>query len=200
MSWTALPTADRVDAVSASSLDTDDIRSFNAITGNFPAEFGGRNGTIIQIQPKSGINEKTFGSFSTNHGNFRTNDVAGSFGSSFKNKFGIYISGAASRSSRFLDPVDERNFNNRGRRLNLNLRADWQPDEKDIFIFNLGINGANTRWRIRLLTWFEYAPGDAKSFDEILKILRATEEWNYVEREIDIRVQRIWGDWFFRYF
>lgn len=138
-----VPTADRVDAVSASSFDTDDIRSFNAITGNFPAEFGGRNGTIIQIQPKSGINEKTFGSFSTNHGNFRTNDVAGSFGSSFKNKFGIYTSGAASRSSRFLDPVDERNFNNRGRRLNFNLRADWQPDEKDIFIFNLGINGAN---------------------------------------------------------
>lgn len=41
------------------------------------------------------------------------------------------------------------------------------------------------------LTWFEFAPDDAESFDELLKILRATEEWNYVEREIDIRVQRI---------
>lgn len=138
-----VPTADRVDQVSASSFDTDDIRSFNAITGNFPAEFGGRNGTIVQIQPKSGIGEKTFGSFSTNYGNFRTNDAAGGFGTSFKNKFGVYASGAWSRSSRFLDPVDELNFNNRGRRLNFNLRADWQPDEKDIFIFNFGANGAN---------------------------------------------------------
>ncbi len=138
-----VPTADRVDQVSASSFDTDDIRSFNAITGNFPAEFGGRNGTIIQIQPKSGINEPLSGSFSTNHGNFLTNDAAGSFGGSLKNKFGVYTSGAWSRSSRFLDPVDERDFNNRGLRLNFNFRADWQPTTRDIFIFNFGANGAN---------------------------------------------------------
>ena len=138
-----VPTADRVDAVSGSSFDADDIRSFNAITGNFPAEFGGRNGTVIQIQPKSGYGERLFGGFSTNHGNFRTNDAAASFGGGLTRKFGIYTSGAWSRSSRFLDPVDERNFNNRGRRLNFNLRADWQPTAKDIFIFNLGTNGAD---------------------------------------------------------
>lgn len=138
-----VPTADRVDAVSGSSFDTDDVRSFNAITGNFPAEFGGRNAAVIQIQPKSGINERLFGGFSTNHGNYGTNDAAASFGGNLKNKFGIYTSGAASRSGRFLDPVDERNYNNRGRRLNFNLRADWQPTAKDIFIFNVGINGAD---------------------------------------------------------
>ena len=41
------------------------------------------------------------------------------------------------------------------------------------------------------LTWFEYAPEKANEFDELVKTLRETEEWNYVEREIDIRVQRI---------
>ena len=38
------------------------------------------------------------------------------------------------------------------------------------------------------LTWFEYAPRDAERFDELLRRLRATEEWAYVQREVDIRL------------
>lgn len=38
------------------------------------------------------------------------------------------------------------------------------------------------------LTWFEYAPEDADTFEELLIALRKTEEWNYVDREIDIRL------------
>jgi hypothetical protein len=40
------------------------------------------------------------------------------------------------------------------------------------------------------LTWFEYAPSDAAAFDELLSALRASEEWTYVDREVDIRVER----------
>ena len=40
------------------------------------------------------------------------------------------------------------------------------------------------------LTWFEYAPSDAAAFDELLTQLRASEEWAYVDREIDIRLVR----------
>ena len=40
------------------------------------------------------------------------------------------------------------------------------------------------------LTWFEFAPADSAAFDELVAILRASEEWKYVEREIDIRVIR----------
>jgi hypothetical protein len=40
------------------------------------------------------------------------------------------------------------------------------------------------------LTWFEFAPGDAPAFEELVDRLRATEEWRYVEREIDIRLAR----------
>jgi hypothetical protein len=40
------------------------------------------------------------------------------------------------------------------------------------------------------LTWFEFAPGDEARFDELVALLRATEEWGFVEREIDIRLQR----------
>ena len=38
------------------------------------------------------------------------------------------------------------------------------------------------------LTWFEYAPGDAVAFEDLVAQLRRTEEWSYVEREVDIRL------------
>ncbi|HYQ00614.1 MAG TPA: chlorite dismutase family protein [Polyangiaceae bacterium] len=38
------------------------------------------------------------------------------------------------------------------------------------------------------LTWFEYAPEDAEVFEELVQLLRATEEWQYVDWEVDIRL------------
>jgi chlorite dismutase len=40
------------------------------------------------------------------------------------------------------------------------------------------------------LTWFEYGPSDTAAFEELVAALRASEEWQYVEREVDIRVER----------
>ncbi|CAN95139.1 hypothetical protein predicted by Glimmer/Critica [Sorangium cellulosum So ce56] len=40
------------------------------------------------------------------------------------------------------------------------------------------------------LTWFEFAEGDAGAFDELVGRLRETEEWSYVEREIEVRLSR----------
>src|SRR5436309_2052679 len=40
------------------------------------------------------------------------------------------------------------------------------------------------------LTWFEFAPADAARFEELVRRLRETEEWAYVEREVDIRLSR----------
>ena len=38
------------------------------------------------------------------------------------------------------------------------------------------------------LTWFEFAPSDAPAFDELLRRLRATEEWGFVDREVEVRL------------
>jgi chlorite dismutase len=38
------------------------------------------------------------------------------------------------------------------------------------------------------LAWFEFAPEHAALFDELVAMLRATEEWTYVEREVDVRM------------
>lgn len=40
------------------------------------------------------------------------------------------------------------------------------------------------------LTWFEFAPSDSRAFDELVAELRSSEEWTYVDREIDIRLMR----------
>ena len=40
------------------------------------------------------------------------------------------------------------------------------------------------------LTWFEYAPQHTEAFEELVNELRATEEWQYVDREIDVRLVR----------
>ena len=41
------------------------------------------------------------------------------------------------------------------------------------------------------LTLFDFADSDAKAFDELVAELRATEEWKFVEREVDIRLVRV---------
>lgn len=39
------------------------------------------------------------------------------------------------------------------------------------------------------LTWFEYAPAHEVEFDRLVAKLRASTEWTYVDREVDIRLQ-----------
>ena len=40
------------------------------------------------------------------------------------------------------------------------------------------------------LTWFEFAPEQEDAFDHMLSRMRASEEWRYVDREVDIRLSR----------
>lgn len=39
------------------------------------------------------------------------------------------------------------------------------------------------------ITWFEYAPEDAAAFEDLVARLRATREWDFIEREVDIRLE-----------
>jgi chlorite dismutase len=40
------------------------------------------------------------------------------------------------------------------------------------------------------ITWFEYAESDSSAFDDLLVELRLSQEWQYVDREVDIRLIR----------
>jgi hypothetical protein len=41
------------------------------------------------------------------------------------------------------------------------------------------------------LTLFDFARTDARAFDDLVAELRATEEWKFVDREVDIRLERV---------
>jgi hypothetical protein len=40
------------------------------------------------------------------------------------------------------------------------------------------------------LTWFEFAPEHTQAFDDLLARMRTSQEWDYVEQEVEIRLQR----------
>jgi chlorite dismutase len=40
------------------------------------------------------------------------------------------------------------------------------------------------------LTWFEYAPEDRPAFEEMLATMRASLEWQYIAREVEVRLER----------
>ena len=40
------------------------------------------------------------------------------------------------------------------------------------------------------VTWFEFAPAHAGAFEDLVAMLRAREEWTFVDREIDVRLSR----------
>ncbi len=138
-----IPIVDRLDAVSASPIDTDTINSMQVITGNIPAEFGGRSAAVVIVHPKSGIDSPLVGDLTLGAGDFRTGEIAAGIGGRLKHDFGFYFNGATHRSDRFLDPVDLRNFNNYGGGVNLSLRADWHATAKDSLIFSIAGNGSD---------------------------------------------------------
>ncbi len=41
------------------------------------------------------------------------------------------------------------------------------------------------------LTWFEFDPLHSADFEELVAELRSTAEWEYVDREVDVRLSRI---------
>ena len=41
------------------------------------------------------------------------------------------------------------------------------------------------------LTWFEYAPEHSDEFEMLVRRLRATPEWGFVDREVDVRLSRV---------
>ncbi|MBS0549699.1 MAG: chlorite dismutase family protein [Proteobacteria bacterium] len=41
------------------------------------------------------------------------------------------------------------------------------------------------------LTWFEFAPENEARFDDLLAKLRATPEWGYIEREVELRLEKV---------
>lgn len=129
-----IPITDRVDALSGPSPDLNAIRSMNVMTGNIPAEFGGRSGAIVQAEGKTGLDSAWMGSIAADAGSFGAAEIASTVSGSITKKLGIFVTHSVSRSHRFLDPPDPRNFNNRGGAAKVAPRLDFKPSDRDFII------------------------------------------------------------------
>jgi outer membrane receptor for ferrienterochelin and colicin len=138
-----VPVTDRVDSLFGGAYDTDQIQSLNVITGNIPAEFGGRSGAVIILQSQSMIGRQLNGTFAANGGSFDTLQLDAAAGGELHRNAAFYVAGNGRRSQRFLDPVDPGNFNNRGGTGNFNARFDWQPAARDLLMFSVVAAGTD---------------------------------------------------------
>ncbi|MGH9762324.1 MAG: TonB-dependent receptor, partial [Blastocatellia bacterium] len=138
-----VPTSDRIDAVMASPFDTDSIQSVNVMTGNIPAEFGGKSGAVVTVQPRSGIGQALAGTFSIGAGSLGSRQISASAVGGIKEKLGFYISTDTSRTDRCLDPVDLGNFHNRGGPISFGTRSDYHPTSRDLILSTVTVSGTD---------------------------------------------------------
>lgn len=135
-----VPVTERYDALHASAIDVDAIDAITLITGNLPAEFGGRSGAVVSIDRSP--DRRPFGDVRLGGGSLGAADGSAGGGA----RLGpVHLAGsvAASVSDRFLDPVDENNHNNHGERYVAGLHGVWRMSSSGQIVF--GAAGARTR-------------------------------------------------------
>jgi len=133
-----IPVSDQLHATFSNSLDPSQVESLEVITGGISAEFGGKPVVVVNVTTKSGLGtpngfegEASFGA-----ARFRTAE-AGFNARGGTASFGWFVSGAASESDRFLDPVNFENLHNHGRTGRLFSRFDWILGSQDTLRFSL---------------------------------------------------------------
>jgi len=136
-----VPIPDRADSLFSSSFPPDAISSLEVISGNIPAEFGDRSGVVVIVQPKSGLGTPLQGSVALGAGSFRSGELRTSVAGGGR-RWGFYFAGTGNRSDRYLDPVDPRNFHDRGGAVSLFGRADWHPTADDVVLLDLSVDGS----------------------------------------------------------
>jgi hypothetical protein len=137
-----VPITENLSSAFGSALDPRHLRSAEVITGNVPAEYGGKVGAVINVNTKSGLEMPWSGNLSLTAGSFDSGELGGEFGGHTED-FGVYFSAAGSRSRRYLDPPEIDNFHNAGGTGRMMTKFDWTATAKDRFRFSLSANGSN---------------------------------------------------------
>lgn len=144
-----VPVTENLSAAFGSALDPRNLRSAEVITGNVPAEYGGKVAAVINVNTKSGLEMPWSGSIGLSGGSFDTGEIGGELGGHTE-RVGIYMTASASRSRRYLDPPEIENFRNLGGAGRFFTKLDWNPGDKDRLRLNLSINGSNVQVPNRL--------------------------------------------------
>jgi hypothetical protein len=130
------PITDQQGSLFSTQIPLNAIQSVEAVYGGTPAEYGDKTSLVVTTITRSGLGQRTHGSFSGEYGSFGTvNQRADvSFGGA---KWGQFFATNTSRSGRFLDTPEYRPIHDIGNNLNVFSRSDYQPDTSNMFHLNL---------------------------------------------------------------
>jgi len=138
-----IPVSDQMHATFSNSMDPSQVESMEVITGGISAEYGGKPVVVVNLTTKSGLGaangfegEASFGT-----ARFRTME-AGFNARGGSSSFGWFVSGAASESDRFLDPVNFENLHNHGKTGRIFSRFDWVLGSADTL--RVSLSGGRT--------------------------------------------------------
>src|SRR5215510_11576872 len=137
-----IPFSDNLSGTVATALDVENLRSTQVITGNIPAEFGDKTAAVVNLRSKSGLDGPWRGSLAFSAGSFHSRGADGELGGQFK-KLGLFLTGDASGSYRFLDPPEIGNFRNRGCLAHIFARFDLLATSVDVVRMMVSTNGTN---------------------------------------------------------
>ena len=112
------------------------FKSIEAVYGGTPAEYGDKTSLVVTTVTRSGLGQKTHGSFSGEYGSFGTVNQRADIGFGGA-KWGQFFAMNTSRSGRFLDTPEYRPFHDIGNNVNVFSRSDYQPDGVDMFHLNI---------------------------------------------------------------
>ncbi|MDP2876212.1 MAG: TonB-dependent receptor [Holophaga sp.] len=128
-----IPLSDQVHASFSNGLDPAQIESMEIITGGVAAEYGGKPVTVINMTTKSGLGVSNGfeGEVTLGASRFQTMELGlGARGGT--ERFGYFVTAAASRSDRFLDPVNFESLHNHGETGRVFSRFDWVLSDRDM--------------------------------------------------------------------
>lgn len=133
-----IPVSDQMHATFSNSLDPSQVEAMEVITGGISAEYGGKPVVVVNLTTKSGLGTPNGfeGTATLGVSRFATTEV-GFSARGGKEASGWFVSGAASESDRFLDPVNFENLHNHGRTARVFSRFDWILGGQDTLRFSL---------------------------------------------------------------
>jgi hypothetical protein len=140
-----IPITDTIASTFAASPDPRNFRSVEVTTSNIPAEYGNKLAGVIAVTTRSGLETPNSGSLNFTGGSFNTYEGSLDFGGHTK-RFGYFMSGAITKSDRFLDPPSLENFHNRGTSNRSLFKFDYAPDQKNFLRFSFAFD--NDRFQV----------------------------------------------------
>lgn len=130
------PISDQQSKQFSTQIPLDAIQSLELITGAPPAEYGDKTSLIVNAVTRSGLGQKTNGSFLAQWGSFATYSEEATLG--FGNaKWGNFLAFNALRSGRFLDTPEFLPVHAIGSNGTVFDRFDYQPGSRDVFHVNI---------------------------------------------------------------